>query len=203
MNRLTAGLVLAAAALVAPQAMAQLAKTSGPIDISANELELVDAQHLAIWRGDVDAIQGQDRLRSDVLNVYFTGKPSDGAQGSGAGQSPNGAQTSNAAAPGRDWGKVDHMVAEGHVFFVTPTQTARGDHGVYDLASDTVTVTGDVIVVQGQSVIHGEKLFIEVKSGHATMVPAGPPSPQRVRGVFYPNQNNTAEGDSAAPAKQP
>ena len=179
MKRLTAGLALAATVLLAAPAVAQLSPSGGPIDISANELELVDAQHLAIWRGDVDALQQRNRLRADVLNVYFTGKSTNGAP-----------ETSNAAAPGRNWGKVDHMVAEGHVFYVSPTQTAHGDHAVYDLASDTVTVTGDVIVVQGQSVIHGEKMVIDVKSGHATMVAPAPATPQRVRGIFYPNQNN-------------
>jgi lipopolysaccharide export system protein LptA len=180
MKRLTAGLLLAATVLLAAPAVAQLAPGGGPIDISANELELVDAQHLAIWRGDVDALQGRNRLRADVLNVFFTGKPTSGA-----------AETSNAASPGRNWGKVDHMVAEGHVFYVSPTQSARGDHAVYELASDTVTVTGDVIVVQGQSVIHGEKLVIDVKTGHATMAASPTAAPERVRGIFFPNQSNS------------
>lgn len=179
MKRLTAGLLLAATVLLAAPAMAQLAASGGPIDISANELELVDAQHLAVWRGDVDALQGRSRLRADVLNVYFTGTPSKGSDAS-------------AASPGRNWGKVDHMEAEGHVFYVSPTQSARGDRAVYELASNTVTVTGDVIVVQGQSVIHGQKLVIDVKSGHATMAASTAAAPERVRGIFYPNQSTAA-----------
>lgn len=193
MKRLSAGLLLAATTLLAPLAMAQVTPAKGPIDISANELELVDAQHLAIWRGDVDALQGQDRLRADVLNVYFNGQPSNAAQSSSSG----------GAAPGRNWGKVDHMVAEGHVFFVSPTQTARGDHAVYDLTPDTITVTGDVIVVQGQNVIHGDKLLIDLKTNHATMVSGASTAPQRVRGIFYSNQNNSPDGAASAPAKQP
>jgi lipopolysaccharide export system protein LptA len=173
-----AGLSLALA--LGGSAAAQLASGSGPIDLSADSLELIDAQHLAIWRGDVDAQRGPDRLRSDVLNIYFTGKPSEGSAGASSG----------GAAPGRNWGKVDHMVAEGHVFFVSPTQNARSDHAVYEMAPDTITMTGDVIVEQGQSVIHGDKLVIDVKTGHATMASAGETkSPSgRVRGVFYPNE---------------
>ena len=182
MNRLTAGLLCAAGLALGGPATAQLAQGNGPIDISANGLELVDAQHLAIWRGDVDALQGQNRLRADVVNIYFTGKPSAGGSGS------------EGASPGRNWGKVDHMVADGHVYFVTPQQNARGDHALYELGPDTVTLTGDVVVVQGQSVIHGQKLVIDVHSGHATMVSAADArtSAGRVRGIFYPNQSGAA-----------
>ena len=178
MNRLTAALLCVASLSVVGPAAAQFAPSGGPIDLSANELELVDAQHLAIWRGDVDALQNRNRLRADVLNIYFNGQPSSGAA------PPQG------ASPGRNWGKVERMVAEGHVYFVSPTQNARGDHAVYELGPDTITLTGDVIVEQGQSVIHGDKLVIDVHTGHATMVSSSDAhtTAGRVRGIFYPNQ---------------
>ncbi len=184
MNRLTAGLLCAAALALGGPATAQLAQGKGPIDVTANELEVVDGQHLAIWRGDVDAIQGQNRLRADLLNIYYTGKP--GAEG----------QSAKGGAPGGNWGKVDHMVADGHVYFISPQQNARGDHAVYELGPDTITLTGDVIVVQGQSVIHGQKLIIDVRTGHATMVSSGETRSGRVRGVFYPNDSNASGGTS-------
>ncbi len=189
MTRLTAALLCAASLSLAGAAMAQFAPSGGPIDISANELELVDAQHLAIWRGDVDALQGRNRLRADVVNIYFNGKPTPGGASSGA-------------SPGRNWGRVDHMVAEGHVYFVTPTQNARGDHALYELGPDTVTLTGDVIVEQGQSVIHGEKLIIDVRTGHASMASGGQArsSSGRVRGIFYANEQN---GSGGAAGRQP
>ena len=196
MNRLPAGLLCAASLSLAltlgGSAVAQLAQGSGPIDLSANSLELIDAQHLAIWRGDVDALRGPDRLRSDVLNIYFSGKPGEEAA----------TPSSGGAAPGRNWGKVDRMVAEGHVYFVSPTQNARSDHAIYELTPDTITMTGDVIVEQGQSVIHGEKLIIDVKTGHATMASAAETkSPSgRVRGVFYPNE--AGQGGSGGSASR-
>jgi lipopolysaccharide export system protein LptA len=194
MNRLTAGLLCAAGLALTGPATAQLAQGNAPIDVNANELEVIDAQHLAIWRGDVDAVQGQNRLRADVLNLYYTAKPgSEGAPASAKGGGPS------------SWGKVDHMVADGHVFFVSPQQNARGDHAVYDFAPDTVTLTGDVIVVQGQSVIRGHKLVIDVRTGHATMDSAGDARSTggRVRGIFYPNQSQTPGGSGGAAGRQP
>jgi lipopolysaccharide export system protein LptA len=192
MNRLTAGLLCAGAVALCAPAMAQLAQGKGPIDITGDEAEVLNAQHLTIWRGSVDAIQGQDRLRTDVLNVYFTGAP-------GADNTP-----SKNTGPGGNWGKIDHMVADGHVYYVSPQQTARGDHAVYDLSPDTITMTGDVIVEQGQSVLHGEKLVIDVKSGHATMAATSDDkaSSGRVRGIFYPNGNNSPTGSPPAGGSQ-
>jgi lipopolysaccharide export system protein LptA len=188
MNRLTAGLLCAAGLVLCGPATAQLAQGKGPIDVFGNELEVIDAQHLAIWRGDVDAVQGGNRLRADVLNIFYTGKPGSAAA-SDAAPAKSGPST---------WGKVDHMVADGHVYFVSPQQNARGDHAVYELGPDTITLTGDVIVVQGQSVIRGQKLVIDVRTGHATMASAGDArSSGRVRGIFYPNSSEGGSGGAA------
>jgi lipopolysaccharide export system protein LptA len=190
MKRLTAAAPLAASLLLAAApAWAQFSSNGGPIDITADQLELIDAQHLAIWSGAVEALQDRDRLHSDVLRIFFEGQPSSGKAGVSAG------------APGRNWGKVRRAEAEGHVFFVTPTQTARADHGVYELGSDTITMTGDVILAQGQSVIHGTRLVIDTKTNHATMVSetSGEGASGRVRGIFYPNQSQTPQGAPTPP----
>jgi lipopolysaccharide export system protein LptA len=116
-------------------------------------------------------------MRADRVKLIFSGKP----RASGA---------ASAGAPGTNWGDVERMEAEGNVFFVSPQQRARGDHAVYDLSTGDLVMTGDVIVAQGDSVVKGDKLIIEVKSGHATMISAaqGRGAPNRVRGVFYPDQ---------------
>ena len=187
MKRLAAALLFTATVLFGGATNAQFAPGGGPIDITADELELVDAQHLAIWRGDVEALQGRNRMRADVLNIYFSGEPS--------------AASASTGAPGRNWGKVQKVVSEGNVFFISPSQTARGDHGLYDLASNSITITGDVIVSQGQSVVHGDKMIIDVKSGRATMASSarGRGAPGRVRGIFYPN-GSTPAGAPTPPA---
>jgi lipopolysaccharide export system protein LptA len=195
MKRLMAGLLLTGALMIAAPAAAQFAAGGGPIDITANELELVDAQHLAIWRGDVEAMQGRNRMRADVLNIYFAGTPSSTGSAKGAG----------GVAPGRNWGKVQRVTAEGNVFYISPTQTARGDHGLYEQGSDSITITGDVIVVQGQSVVHGDKLVIDLKTNRATMVSdaRGTGAHGRVRGIFYPNDTTPAGAPAPPPPRRP
>jgi lipopolysaccharide export system protein LptA len=192
-TRLTAGLLLSLGLLLAGPARAQFSANGGPIDITADQLELVDAEHLAIWSGAVEALQDRNRMHADQLKVYFEGQPGSGKDG------PSG------AAPGRNWGRVKRVEAEGHVFFITPTQTARGDHGVYVLGDSSITITGDVIIAQGQSVVHGDRLVIDTRTNRATMVSdaRGRGAQGRVRGIFYPNQAQTPGGPTPPPSRNP
>ena len=186
MKRLAA-LLLTGALLAAGPGQAQISSSGGPIDITADQLELIDAQHLAIWRGDVEALQGGNRLRADQVNIHFSGK--------------GGA---SAGAPGRNWGPVQRIEADGKVFFVSPQQTARGNKAVYEVGPDTITISGDVIVAQGQSVVRGDRLVIEVRSGRATMASnaRGRNASGRVRGVFYPNSAGANPLGVPPPRKQ-
>lgn len=192
-------LLLALTALAPVASHAQIASGGGPIDVTANELEMLDAEKLAIWRGKVEALQGPNRMLADQLNVYFAGKGVAAPTTSAPGAAP--------PSPGRNWGDVQRLVAEGNVFFISPQQTARGQHAVYEVAPDTITMTGDVVIVTGENVVKGDKLVIQVKTGRATIVSdvQGRNKSNRVRGVFYSEPGAPAGGakpaaSSAAPA---
>lgn len=163
-----------------------------PIDITANELELIDAQRVQIWRGQVEAVQGTNRLRTEVLQVFHGQKP--GQRAATAGSQQLG-----------EWGEPERMVAQGAVYFVTPESVARGDNGVYDLVRDVITITGNVIVTRGESVVRGDSLTIDVASGRSTLDSAASGrGTRRVRGVFYPEEQRAAAPAAAAtPAPAP
>jgi lipopolysaccharide export system protein LptA len=206
--RILAAASLGATVLAGGAADAQLApgNSNAPTDITADGLEVIDAQHLAIYRGNVEAVQDGHRMVSDVLNVYFEDTGS-GAKAAPAKPKTVTPATGGVAAAGSSWGSIRQLVADGHVFFVSTNQTARGDHAVYDVTPDTITMTGDVVMVQGDNVIKGDKVVIQVKTGHADVISnvVGRNKPDRVRGVFY-NSNAPASGQPApatpaAPAK--
>ena len=50
-------------------ACSQTAKAPVPVDISANEMEILDAQKKAVFRGAVDATRGTTNLKADTLTV--------------------------------------------------------------------------------------------------------------------------------------
>jgi lipopolysaccharide export system protein LptA len=161
-----AGLFLAAAA------GAQVdTKSNAPIDITANQAEVINSRCLAIWRGAAEALQGDSRLRADTISVYAApkGVGADGQQSCGGTQK---------------------VVADGHVYYVTPTQNARGDHAVYLANADEIVLTGDVIVVQGKDVARGDKLTIKTNTKQFIMESraGGAGRTGRVRGVVYPEK---------------
>ena len=123
-------------------AEAQIASDSSkPIDIAADQSEEIASKCLSIWRGAAEALQGDTRLRADVMSVYF--KPKSG-----------GAQNQVNCS-----GDTKRLEADGDVFYVTPTQIAHGSHAVYEADSDQIVFTGNVIVVQGKNVVRGDRLL--------------------------------------------
>ena len=172
-----AGAALGLALACAAPAWAQLAQNSnGPVDLTADELEVVNNDCAAIWRGSAEALQDTARLRADVLKIYnLKGPPKAGGTG------PN-------------CGEVDRMEALGNVYYVTPQQRVRGDNAVYQATADTIVFTGDVIAVRGKNVLRGSRLTINVKTNAAQMESnaKGRNSPNRVRGVLYPKDKTQA-----------
>ena len=83
-------------------------------------------------------------------------------------------------------GSIDRIEATGNVYFVTPEQTIRGDRAVYTPGNDTIVLTGDVILTQGENVITGASLTYNTRTESARMDGG---SNGRVQGVFYPERS--------------
>jgi len=107
-------------------------------------------------RGRAEISQGGNRMRADTINATTAS------------------------------GDLTRVEASGNVYFVTPTQSIRGDRAVYTLANDEVVVTGDVILSQGKNVLTGGRLVYNVRTEEARMEAA---SGGRIQGVFYPQGN--------------
>ena len=86
-------------------------------------------------------------------------------------------------------GGLSRVEATGDVYFVTPEQTIRGDRAVYTPANDTIVLTGDVILTQGENVMTGGRLTYNTRTEAAEMDGAGENG--RVQGVFYPESSGT------------
>src|SRR4051812_27305593 len=93
----------AAAGAAQPQ---PLVDSKAPIDITADEAEVLTAKCVAIWRGSAEALQGKTRLRANTISVF---------------SKPKGTQANGQPA----CGGTDRIEADGNVYYVTPTQNAR------------------------------------------------------------------------------
>ncbi|MGE0597263.1 MAG: LptA/OstA family protein [Hyphomonadaceae bacterium] len=178
---LAAGAVSTVLALAAPAA-AQLSENGGPVSYSADNLEYFDAERRLVLTGDVDVVQDDARLRSDRLTLFFSQSTAPAPAAEGAPQ-----------AAGMGSGDIQRMIAEGEVYFVRPMQSARGNRAVYDVANDSVTFTGNVVIASDENVIRGETLVMQIGTRRTTVRPG---SDGRVRGVFVPSnsQNNDSGG---------
>jgi lipopolysaccharide export system protein LptA len=181
----------AALALLAPCAGARAQglehDTSLPIEITADRLEVAQKDQVATFTGNVDAVQGELVLSADKLRVFYYDRGEDAPP---------------AAASG---GSIRRIEAEGNVFVSSPRETAQGRLGVYDVASNQLTLEGSVVLTQDANVVRGERLEIDLVSGRSRVLAAvaggeGGAPPQRVRAIFTP-QNATAPG--AAPSAKP
>lgn len=182
MGACAVGLVLAAAAFAA-EAQGIAPQSSGPMDISADNGTFVNSACESTWSGSAEVLQGTSRLRANTIRAFFKKKP-------GGDDAPRGGGAAAAGLPGgpqSNCGATERIEAEGDVFYVTPDQNARGDRAIYTAENDQIVMTGNVIVVQGKNVIHGDRLTIHVATREAQMEShaQGRGTPNRVRGVFY------------------
>jgi lipopolysaccharide export system protein LptA len=182
--------LLGAAAALALACSATAAAAQGlrhdsnlPIEITADQLEVAQNDNLATFTGNVDAVQGDLVLSADRLRVYYYGNDQ---------QRPAGASSS-----------IRRIEADGNVFVSSPSQTAQGKEGVYDVASNQLSLDGSVVLTQGDNVIRGDRMEVDLVSGQSRVLAAVPSSaggepPQRVRAIFTPQSFAPAATPSAA-----
>lgn len=143
--------VLLALAMAGPAA-AQLSPDGGPIQIEAGTAEILDQSKRVIYTSNVDVVQGNARLQSDVLTVNFAGS-----------------ETGNTVGIGGGFGTISNMTADGNVHYVTQDLKARGDNAVYTASNDTVFMTGNVILARGEDIATGECLTLQISEGRSTL----------------------------------
>ena len=151
------GIILAsAAALAAGTALAQSNDpvsalkghdSNAPVDVTADRIEVQDRSDRAIFAGNVSVRQASLTLQTDRLTVAYS---------SGGGI------------------QIRRLDAAGGVVVRSPSETARGNFGVYDLDSKLITLIGDVRLSRGGSEINGSRLVIDLNSGRA-VIDGGPP----------------------------
>ena len=202
MRGLSFGVALAALVIVppagaqAPQSGAPNPLSMGenkdqPVQIEAATLEVRDNNKAATFSGNVQVVQGDTTMKCQSLVVFY---------GQEVGVGTAGAPTATAAksTPGTPQGaqNIRRIEAHGGVTVITKDQNASGDLGVYDLKSKTITLSGNVVVSQGQNVIHGERVVVDTTTGYARVesgssnggAGAGAPGPGRVRALIQPGK---------------
>lgn len=135
---------------VAPAAGQQASRSGGspgfnsnaPVDVDADRIEVQDRADRAIFSGNVVARQGNMTMNAARVTVVYTNN--------------NGVD-------------VQRMEATGGVTLRTPTETAQGNVGLYDVDRRLVTLIGGVHLTQGQNRVQGGRLVLDLNTHRAVM----------------------------------
>jgi lipopolysaccharide export system protein LptA len=176
-----------------------------PVQIEAASLEVRDKNKMATFSGDVQVVQGDTTMKCQKLVVFYgqeVGIAQAGAQGGAQppdAKPPDAKPAATSALPGPKGAQnIRRIEARGGVTVITKDQNASGDLGVYDLLAKTITLTGNVVVSQGQNVIHGERVVVDTVTGNARVESnnqGGGATPSRVRALIQPNQGQNGGGN--------
>jgi lipopolysaccharide export system protein LptA len=158
-----------------------------PVKIQSDSLTVRDKDKVATFTGNVHVTQGDTEMRSKVLVVYYVDASKPG------GAPPNALKTAPPAGGGEQ--QIRRIEASGGVLVTQKDQNAAGDNGTFDMQSNTVTLTGNVVVTRGPDVMRGQRLTVDLNTGVSKIDPI---SGGQVEGLFQ-----SAPHDAALPRFPP
>ena len=164
-----------------------------PVHIEAGTLEVRDKDKVATFSGNVKVTQGDTAMRCKSLTVFYEqdGKDADKSKSVAvADPGPGGQQ------------RIKKLEARGGVVVTQKQQTATGDLGLFDMEGNTVTLSGNVVMTQGQNVLKGDKLVVDLTNG-VSRVESGKNGQGRVQGLFQPGSAGAGIGNGRGTAPSP
>lgn len=131
------------------------ADPNAPVEVTADTLNVDQDTGTAVFSGNVVIGQGDLRLSAPEVRVTYAA----------------------------DTGDITRLQATGGATFATATEAAEAQSADYDLASGLLTLTGEVLLTQGQSALSADSMVLDLNTGTAQM--SG-----RVKTVFQQGSNN-------------
>jgi lipopolysaccharide export system protein LptA len=157
----TAGALVALAPAISQTSALKGHNSNAPIDVAADRIEVQDRADRAIFSGNVVVRQAELTLTAARLTVAYSN--SGGIE-------------------------IERLDASGGVTVRSPSETAQGQFGIYDLNDRIITLIGGVTLTRGDSNVKGGRLTLDLDSGRAVMDGGGPPGTSnqggRVTGTF-------------------
>lgn len=132
-----------------------------PVDVDADHLEVLGRQDRAVFSGNVRVRQGDLAINASRMRVAYRNIPGQGLE-------------------------VQRIDGDGGVQVRSPSEHARGDFAIYDLDKRLITLIGSVSLTRGDTLVKGQRLVMDLKTGRSTLdggAVAGPSS-GRVSGRF-------------------
>ncbi len=184
-------MLYASGSFAADSALPAKLKSNAPIEITSDALQVLQQNNKAIFTGHVIAVQGDVRIKSEKMTVFYKGQEA----------SSNDSKTEKKAAsvtPAKS--SIEKIVVENNVFLSTPQETAKGENGLYDVVNNKVYLNGNVVLTRDKNVLKGDKLVYDFKTGKSELNAGASATetgttgkPQRVKALFIPDDKNNSE----------
>ncbi|WBU56449.1 lipopolysaccharide transport periplasmic protein LptA [Paracoccus sediminicola] len=129
--------------------------TGAPVEISADNFRVSQSAGSAEFSGNVLIAQGEMKLSAEKVVVDY-------AEG--------------------DNSRIESLEASGNVTLVNGEDAAESQRAVYEVGSGNITLIGDVLLSQGQNVMSGDEVVVNLEDGTAQ-------ASGRVRSVLQPSGN--------------
>jgi lipopolysaccharide export system protein LptA len=151
LHALIVPMALAIAAPLAAQdravAFGQSLRLSGSeLEIDSDSLEVDQASGATVFTGNVRAEQGGLSIETQSLRLEYEPGASAGTR------------------------RIGRLVASGGVVMATQTEAIEAREAIYSLSSQTLEMTGDVVLVQGPSVLAGQRFVADLRAGTGRMI---------------------------------
>ncbi|MDX2483552.1 MAG: LptA/OstA family protein [Pseudodonghicola sp.] len=117
------------------------ADPSQPVEVTAENLDVNQADGSAEFAGDVLVIQGEMRMTADRVFVAYD----------------------------RDASRIARLEASGGVLLVNGPDAAESESAVYSIDSGVIVMTGNVLLTQGPSVLSSNRMTVNLTTGTAQM----------------------------------
>ena len=112
--------------------------TTQPVEVTSDRLDIDQTSGTAIFSGNVVVVQGELTLTADSVRVEY-------------------GQTEPR--------EIERIFAFDNVTLVSPTEAAEGDEAVYEVATRSVLMTGNVLLTQTLNAVSGDRLTIDLATG--------------------------------------
>jgi len=124
-----------------------------PIYIEADHMASTENKNTILFTGDVDAKQGDLRIRSDKMTVYYTEKE----------EAEEKKQTDATQ-------QVEKLICEGNVEITRDDWLGTSDKMTYLSDKQQVILTGNAKAWQDQNMVGGEKIVYYMDEGRSEVV---------------------------------
>lgn len=142
-----------------------------PITVTADKLEYDYKANVVVYRGTVEVVQGDVKLRSDNLTITLASDDAPNPGGDGA--------TPDESA------RVQEIVASGNVRIDQGARWAVGGRAVFDQTKRTLVLTEAPVLHEGKNEVAGDRVIVFLDEDRS-VVEGGR---KRVKAVLFPGKN--------------